>query len=235
MTRLALILPLLMIATPALAQEKLIVADCGDGGCRCALSALTMEEAGVVIGASAPEGSAALVRHGGDYIWSPLSPSEIDLVAGGDGECPLELFEAMTPEDGSWVGSVVDRKISQCPAGLDAALAPVTEALVFPRDIAWGGSFHPDRIRMQGAARAIDWTRVDERRFTGEGPSASQRGGSSVEIGVSYDARLIDPRLVRILVRLKIRTRGPSQAVLDAVGMGRCDVTVTVDLAKTGG
>lgn len=236
MMRLALILAAFLAATPALAQEKLTVADCTEGGCRCALSAVTMEEAGIVLGTPAPAGSTALVRLNGEYIWSPLSLREIDFAAGGDGECPLELFDAMLPEDGAWVGTVTGQSISQCPPGLEAALVPVTEAMVLPRDITWGGSFHPDRIRLQGTARTIDWTRVSETRFTGEGPSGGSSGTSSrVQIGVTYDARLVDPRLVRILVQLKIRTEGMSQAVIDAAGLGRCDVSVTVDLARRGG
>lgn len=55
-----------------------------------------------------------------------------------------------------------------------------------------------------------------------------------MQIGVTYDAKLIDPRLVRVLVRLKIRTEGLSQAVIDAAGLGRCDVSVTVELARKG-
>lgn len=236
MMRPVLILAVLMAATPVLALEKLTVADCTEGGCRCALSSVTMEEAGIVLGTPAPVGATSLVRLNGEYIWSPLSLREIDIAAGGDGECPLELFDAMLPEDGSWIGTVTSQSISHCPPGLEAALAPVTDALVFPRDITWGGSFHPDRIRMEDTARAIDWTRVSDMHFTGQGPTVHESGASSlVQIGVNYDARLIDPHLVRILVQLKIRTEGLSQAVIDVAGLGRCDVSLTVDLARTGG
>ena len=82
-----------------------------------------MEEAGVVLGTPAPEGSTALIRVNGDYIWSPLSPEDIDLAAGGDGQCPLEFFDTMAPEDGEWVGTVTDRRISQCPPGLTLCLS----------------------------------------------------------------------------------------------------------------
>ncbi len=224
-----------LLAAPAMAQEKLTVADCTEGGCRCALSAVTLQEAEVVLGTPAPEGTTALVRLNGEYIWSPLSLREIDFAAGGDGECPLELFDAMIPEDGDWIGTVTGQTISHCPPGLDAALAPMTETLVFPRNITWGGSFHPDRIRMEGTARAIDWSQVSATHYTGQGPAVGESGATSrVQIGVTYDAKLIDPRLVRVLVKLKIRTEGLSQAVIDAAGLGRCDVSVTVDLARTG-
>ena len=235
MMRLALALVVMLAAAPVSAQEKLTIADCSAGGCRCMLSDLTMEEAEVVLGTPAPAGTTTLVQYDGSFIWSPLSTRDIDMSVGGDGECPLELFKAMVPEDGQWLGTITDRHISQCPAGLDAALAPVAEAMVLPRDITWGGSFHPDRIRIEGTASAIDWTRIDERHFTGEGPSAGQSGQSSlVKIGVTYDASLVDPRNIRILVKLKVRTQGMSQAVIDAAGLGHCDVRVTVDLKRIG-
>jgi hypothetical protein len=77
---------------------------------------------------------------------------------------------------------------------------------------------------------------VDDTRFTGKGPAVSQSGASSlVDIGVTYDARLVDPRLARIEVQLKVRAQGASQAVIDAAGLGKCDVRVTVDIAKASG
>ncbi len=224
-----------LTVAPVLAQEKVVVADCKDGGCRCALGAVTAEEAGVALGVEPPPGHQTLVHYDGAYTWSPLTPEDIDLAVGGDGQCILELFDTMLPEDGQWQGRVTNREMSQCPAGLDAMLTPLTEAMVFPRNIQWGGAFHPDKIRMQGTAAAIDWTKAGENHFAGTGPTAANAGASSqVDIGVTYDARLIDPRLVRIIVAVKIRTTGLSQAVIDAAGLGKCNVTVNVDFAHLG-
>lgn len=104
-------------------QEKLVVAHCKDGGCRCALSAVTAEEVGLVLGVEPPAGQHTLVHHDGAYTWSLLTPEDIDLAVGGDGQCILELFDTMLPENGQWQRRVTDREIVQCPPGLDAMLA----------------------------------------------------------------------------------------------------------------
>lgn len=229
---LGLIVAFLAVA-PVQAQEKVVVADCTDGGCRCALGSITAEEAGIVLGVAPQAGHKTLVHYDGAYIWSALTPEEADLAVGGDGQCILELFDTMRPEDGQWQGRVTNRDISQCPPGLDAMLAPLTEAMVFPRNIQWGGAFHPDKIRMEGTAAAIDWTRAGENHFTGTGPAASSAGLSSlVDIGVTYDARLLDPRRAQINIAVKIRTTGASQAIIDAAGLGRCNIAVNVDFAR---
>lgn len=220
-------------AAPVQAEEKLIVADCKDGGCRCALSAVTAWEAGLVLGVAAPAGAHTLVYYDGAYTWSPLTLEEIDLAVGGDGQCLLELFDTMLPEDGQWQGRVTKRDILQCPPGLDTMLTPVTEAMVFPRSMQWGGTFHPDKIRMEGTAAAIDWKKTGENHFTGTGPAAASAGAPSlVNIGVAYVARLLDPRRAEISVAVKIETKGASQAIIDAAGLGRCNISVNVDFER---
>lgn len=222
----------------ASAYEKLVVATCGDDGCRCALSSVTAAEAGIVLGVAPPatDGPLTLVEFDGEYIWSPLSPEEIDLAAGGDGQCPLELFEAMVPEDGQWRGTIKERSVSQCPAMLEPMLAGLADQMVFARRMEWGGRFHPDKIRMEGAAAAIKWTKAGDNHFSGEGPKAGQRGPTSmVDIGVTYDARLVDPRAVAIVVGVNITAKGVSQAVIDAAGLGKCRVKVDVDFKRIGG
>lgn len=105
------IVALLTILSPAVSAqsyEKLVVAQCGAEGCRCALSSVTAEEAGLVLGVAPPStgGTLTLVEYEGSYIWSPLSLEEIDFAAGGDGQCPLDLFDAIAPEDEEWRGTI---------------------------------------------------------------------------------------------------------------------------------
>lgn len=222
----------------ASAYEKLIVAQCGAEGCRCALSTVTAEEAGVVLGVAPPStgGTLTLVEYEGSYIWSPLSPEEIDLAVGGDGQCPLELFDAMAPEDGEWHGTIRQRSVLQCPAVLEPMLAGLSDQMVFSRRMSWGGAFHPDKIRMEGAAAAIRWTKIGDNYFSGEGPRAGETGPTSmVDVGVLYDARLTDPRAVAITVGVNITAKGVSQAVIDAAGLGNCRVRIDVDFARIGG
>ena len=227
----AALMPLL-----AAAEEKLSVAHCSDKGCRCALSTLTLAEAELYLGSSAPEGTQALVHLNGQYLWSPLSLGRIDLTAGGDGICDLELFDAMLPEDGKWQGEIRNKTVSQCPAGLDRALDQLTNSVVFPRDVKWNGAFHPDRFRLEGTAAAIDWTKISDTEFSGAGPSVDGGGATSlVKLSVTYGAKLISPKRVDLKVQLTVRAQGVSQAVIDAAGMGKCDVSVAVEMRKVSG
>lgn len=228
------LLPSVVMAQP---YEKLVVAQCGAEGCRCALSAVTAEEAGLVLGVAPPSsrGTLTLVEYEGSYIWSPLSPEDIDLAAGGDGQCPLELFDAMAPEDGQWQGAIRQRSVSQCPAMLEPMLTGLSDQMVFARRMNWDGVFHPDKIRMEGNAAAIRWTKIGDNHFSGEGPSAGETGPTSmVDVGVTYDARLTSPRAVAITVGVNITARGVSQAVIDAAGLGNCRVRIEVDFARIG-
>lgn len=228
---------LLSSAVSAQSQEKLVVAQCGEAGCRCALSSVTAEEASLVLGVAPPAtgDTLTLVEYEGSYIWSPHSPEEIDLAAGGDGQCPLELFDAMAPEDGQWRGAIRQQSVSQCPAMLEPMLAGLSEQMAFARRMNWGGAFHPDKIRMEGAAAAIRWTKIGDNHFSGEGPSAGKAGPTSmVDVGVTYDARLTNPRAVAITVGVNITARGVSQAVIDAAGLGNCRVRMEVDFARIG-
>ena len=112
-------------------------------------------------------------------------------------------------------------------------LAPLTEALVFPRNMQWGGAFHPDKIRMEGTAAAIDWEKTGENHFTGTGLAAASAGAPSlVNIGVTYVAQLLDPRRVDISVAVKIQTKTAPQAIIDAAGLGRCHIIVDVDFER---
>lgn len=224
-----------LIAGPALAQDTFTVADCSDKGCRCTASALSMEQAGVVLGVPAPPGTQTLVRFNDDYIWSQWSAREVDMIAGGDGACKAGQTSPMVPKDGKWIGTVKAQSVQNCPQGLGSELKVLADSLVFPRDIRWQGAFHPDKIKMEGAASAIKWTQVSDTRFTGEGPSAGSSGAATmVNISVTYDAELKSPELIKVLVQLKVRAKGQSQAMLDAVGMGKCDVSVSVDMNHSG-
>ncbi len=69
---------------------------------------MTTEEEGLALGVapSSASGALMLVEFEGCYIWSPLSLEEIDFAAGGDGQCPLDLFDAIAPEDEEWRGTI---------------------------------------------------------------------------------------------------------------------------------
>ncbi|MGV8955382.1 hypothetical protein [Devosia beringensis] len=160
------------LAMPVLASEKLVVATCGEKGCVCALSSVTVDEAIVVLGIDPPTGTGEvkLVEYNGQMMWSRLPLREINIVAGGNDECPLRLFpeEEMVPLDGAWVGTATPISSQGCPPRLDALLAPLLKGVGILRQIAWGGSFNPDKMRDQSSEQAVRWSMVTPRSFKGE-------------------------------------------------------------------
>ena len=103
------LLPLLLtLATPALAEDAVIYADCGAQGCTCHISALPNAEIAQYTGIPTPEnaGQLTLVGKDGRFHWSSAPRSEIDLASGGDGSCEIEVFQEIVPLDGTWAGTV---------------------------------------------------------------------------------------------------------------------------------
>lgn len=81
----------------------------------------------------------------------------------------------------------------------------------------------------------IRWMKIGDNHFSGEGPRAGKAGPTSmVDVGVTYDARLTSPRAVAITVGVNVTTKGLSQAVIDAAGLGNCRVRMEVDFARIG-
>ncbi len=227
----------LMLATPALAQTKVVLADCKPGGCRCSLSNATGEEAAIATGIDLPDGwqDMTLVGDDGAYYWSQKSREDIDVTFGGDGQCDLELFAAVIPEDGTWLGTVGTAAVGQCPAGIAATLQPELDAMAFPRQMAWGGRFDPDALRIGKADRAIRWTEVRPDYFTGASVINGAAGASDVvEITVDYTATLVSPTQMDGTVALRIRAKGDNAAILAQLGMANCKVDVPLAFNRTG-
>lgn len=62
---------------------------------------------------------------------------------------------------------------------------------------------------MDGNAAAICWTKIGDNHFSGQGPSASETGlSSNVDIGVTYDTRLVDPQRIAIVHHRQKRLAG---------------------------
>lgn len=229
----------LMLAAPAFAQTKVVLADCKIGsGCRCNLSDATGEVAAVTIGSALPSGwqDMVLVNNDGDYFWSALSRDDIDLTYGGDGQCDLELFAAIVPEDGLWVGTAGTGSVGQCPAGLREQLQPQLDSIAIPRNVKWGGRFNPDAIAVGGKNTAITWTEVRPDYFTGAGMTNGGAGSNEiVAITVDYTATLISPTQMDGTLALRVEAKGGNQAILAQLGMADCKVDVPLEFVKRGG
>lgn len=228
----------LMLAAPAFAQTKAVLAECATGGCRCNLSEATGLDAATLFGTDLPDGweDMVLVSADGSYFWSAASREDIDTAYGGDGQCDLELFAALVPEDGLWVGTAGKGKVGQCPAGLREQLQPQLDSIAIPRKVKWGGTFDPDAIVMGGKNTAITWTGVRPDYFTGTAVTNGGAGANAaVSISVDYTATLLSPTRMDGTVALRVKAKGGNQAILAQLGMADCKVDVPIEFAKTGG
>jgi hypothetical protein len=231
---------LCLFAMPVLAAEKLVLATCGEKGCRCDLTSVTAEEATVFLGIDPPppgKGEVKLVDYNGEMMWSRLPLREINIVAGGNDECPLHLFqeETMVPLDGLWVGTAKPAASKGCPPGLDAMLAPTVKNIVLSRPIRWAGSFHPDKMQGETAGQAIRWSQVTPRSFRGE-PANLQTATSSANIAMEFQAALVSPNIVRGLVRMQLRSKGGpgSEQALKMAGLANCRAVIRYEFRRQG-
>ena len=172
--RLALVTLLGMVAlalpTSAAAAKKVVVADCGVGGCRCMLSTLGVDEVELLTGEPAPAGAEGmtLVAAFDQMVWSPKSPKEIDGYFGGSGNCPIELFPGTGankgPRDGVWEFHNSEIDTSGCPL---AALAGRKPATVARKRIVWGGRFDPKKYYEPHVVNLMRWTRLNDANWRG--------------------------------------------------------------------
>lgn len=232
---LALILGLGAVAGPAAAQEKAIVAECGNAGCRCQLAAVTPDEAAVTYGIDLPAaGETTLIVTPGGAEWTTLSPDRIDADHGGDGSCVLELFPEIRPQDGTWTGTVVAESVQGCPAAMAPALREATAGMVQVRRIDWGGAFHPDRLSDAPQDSGIEWTQVSATEFTGSG--RSEQPGGPMRLLLRYSARLLAPDRAIAGLRLTIGMAtddAAANAILAQAGLTNCRVVARYDFVRT--
>ncbi len=221
----------------AMAQtgQKIQIASCTNSGCTCRVSNLTLDE----IAATAPmviaDGAEdmLLVRTpDGKLGWSAMAPADLDLLYGGSGSCPLELFDEMAPQDGRWQIMAGATDASACPMlGGSTGAPPMSSAV---RQINWGGSFHPDKL-MTESVGMVRWSSTgprswrgvlaDEAMFSNDGETAAsviwtltlvspteEQGNSVFDYSISSTAG--DATLNAILGGLACKTRTPFVARL---------------------
>jgi len=224
----------LMLATPALAQTKVVLADCKPGGCRCSLSNATGQEAAVTVGLDLPSDweNMVLVNNDGFYFWSYQSREDIDIVFDGDGKCDLELFNAMVPEDGTWKSSVRVQDVKGCLPQVAQMLPPMVDGTGHVKQIVWGGKFHPSQFVVGNAPDGIRWTEVRPDRFDGTFPIPDN---GVLDVTVTATATLTAPDTAEATMALRIgAANGANAGALAAIGMANCRVDAIYDFARIG-
>jgi hypothetical protein len=230
-----LFLALLVLPAPAFAEDAIIFAECGDGGCTCRVSAISADEIALVTGQPTPPDAArqTLVLHDGQFIWSRTPRDDLDLAMGGDGVCEIEVFAAIIPQDGTWEGTVEVTGISGCHPTVAAMVPPMVEGMRQTQSITWGGAFDPARLATGGQSPVVQWTRVRSDYFTGTVPMAPN---GVLDVSVDATATLLAPD--RAAATLTIRFDPVSAAdagALALIGMDGCEANAAYEFRRTGG
>ena len=226
------------VAVLAQASGGTTYADCRSGaGCRCVLSDLTAEDVAVVLGdeaANPKAGEMILVADEAGLRWSSQSVGQADAAHGGDGVCPIELFPAIVPRDGTWTGTVRATDISTCPGPLSQMLPAMTQTMVMSRTIAWGGTFDPRQLGSDPDTTAITWTAHSPTVHSGR--LAVPDGGPAMTVDGRLSATLTSADTATATLRLHIgmAAEGPAAAVLAQAGLADCRVTALYAFARTG-
>jgi hypothetical protein len=157
------------MAGPALPQsgQKIQIATCTNSGCTCRVSNLTLDEIAATVPITIPPGAEdqILVRTPeGRLGWSDMAPADLDLLYGGPGNCPLQLFDEIAPQDGNWQIIAGATNAADCPIlGGSVGAPPMSSAV---RQIYWQGSFHPDKL-MTESAGMVRWSSTGPRSWRG--------------------------------------------------------------------
>lgn len=226
------LLLLVGLSQPAQAEERILFADCGATGCSCKLS-ITLSEYEAIIGSPAPSGAEnmVLVSKNNEYIWSSASVEQIDAAHGGDGVCPIELFN-ITPQDGTWRGSVRVQEIKGCLPQVAEMVPPLVDAMNSTKQIAWGGKFHPSQFVVGTAPDGIRWTERSPTQFDGVFPIPAN---GTLDVRVTATATLTAPDRAEATMALRLSAaQGADAGSLALLGMEDCKVDAAYDFERVG-
>lgn len=187
-------------AVGAMAQprQKIQIATCTGQGCTCRVSNLTLDEIAATAPMSVPDNAEDMMvvrTPEGKLGWTSMAPADLDLLYGGSGSCPLQLFDEMVPQDGMWRLSAGATDASACPLlGASMGGPPMNSQA---RRINWGGSFHPDKL-MTEAAGHVRWSSTGARSWRGvlADDEVTNRDGATAA-SVIWSLTLVSPTEVQ--------------------------------------
>ena len=236
MTRYILI-SALMALWPGLAAaqqgtgEKIVVARCGDAGCQCTLSDYDLETLTFLTGQDLPAQTVrgTLVTYDGETSLTPLTPDEVHQIAGGEGTCPLALFDPIVPKDGLWQGSVRVQSMAGCHPQVAEMVPAIAAGMDRKVQIAWGGQFHPQKLASGGTSPNVAWVAQGPGSFTGQ---IQVPQSDVLTITTQATATLTAPDRAVATLRLRITVQGGNAAILAAAGMADCRTFAVYDFKR---
>lgn len=179
----------------AQSNQKVQVADCTSSGCSCSVSDLTLSEVAATLPIAIPDKADQMIlvrRPDGKMGWSGMAPADIDLLYGGKGNCPLQLFDEIVPRSGNWVITIDDTDLSRCPMVTMAGMGQ-TGMQSGAVTVDWRGSFDPTRMFL-GMADLFRWQQTGRLSWRGVLANEETQGAFA---RVTMTARLISPVVVR--------------------------------------
>ncbi|PKP82621.1 MAG: hypothetical protein CVT79_04035 [Alphaproteobacteria bacterium HGW-Alphaproteobacteria-18] len=209
---------LFFLALPA--QAEFVIAKCTmAGGCQCRLADLTIADMEMITGEKMPKGAkdqTMVMVPGRDPYWTAGDRTEINIAYGGMGQCDVQLFDAMAPEDGNWSIQMAATDLSACPMlrgkGVEMGTLKSTS-----RNIQWGGKFHPSKLADPGNVEQR-WSKVGENSWRGTMMDDQHAGGGA---SVIHGYTLVNPRLIKgySLFNFKIDMPPEEAAIMASMGM----------------
>lgn len=229
----------MMTAAPVTAQtsgsDRMIVADCGQGGCRCSYSKISTNDILVVLDIADPgrlEDKIIILSEAGAVL-STTSKEDADLAAGGDGRCDVELFDPIVPRDGQWVGKVRADSIVGCPPNVAEMVRPAIAAMRFSDHVAWQGVFDPAKLTHADGNRLVSWQERTPESFGGVLDTGPANG--VVDVSGHYVSTLVSPDRAITTFRLRIgAVEGGDVAALAMLGMADCRTHAVYEYDRVG-
>lgn len=215
-------------AAQAQTGPRVQMAECTDTGCTCRVSDLTVDQVAATVGIDIPKDAETLVlvRHpNGKLSWGDMPLADLDLMYGGQGNCPLQLFEQITPRNGSWHITDVATDASQCPM---AAMAAMSGLESVTRSVNWGNRFHPESLFPETRGTVV-WSRTGDLSWRGVAVDEEIEGAFA---RVTFTARLVSPTLVRGESRFAFNLQGVGGMTPASLAAGMGCLTITRYVAR---
>ncbi|MEM5472030.1 hypothetical protein WNZ14_09875 [Hoeflea sp. AS60] len=222
------------VASPAMAEQKALVAECTGSGARFFLSDLTITEASVSAGTNVPSSSdgVLIVGVGERPYWSFAARKQIDKDCGGDGQDEIELFPGgLQPRDGNWRTTVKAARAQGCPQMLASAIAAKTEApQTTTRRINFPKPFDPNELP-RDFNPGHSWSAAGDNRWTASifNQGIDFGAGGSQKTSVNLTMELISETEIRNSGSVKISLPAIAQKTLNISG----DCRVITDSVST--
>lgn len=221
-------------ATPAMAAEKALVAECTGSGARFYLSDVTIAQASVAAGTAIPStpGGILIIGTGRKPEWSMASRRQIDRECGGQGQEEVELFPGgLQPRDGNWRTVVKATRMEGCPQMLASAVAANNQGpQTTTRRVSFPKPFDPNKLP-RDFNPGHSWRAAGDNRWTAsildQGMNFGSEGVQKTKVGLTME--LVSETEIRNSGSLKVSLPAIAQKTLNISG----DCRVITDSVST--